>query len=463
MKLRAMFPVLLAAACLLGGCQSAPGSRLTVEEDADGGIAATCRIDRYDAPLTYTDVFAENGFSIRYDAAVSVPAVDALPLYTYQNGILTQTMLSELTTSLFGNQTVYAQRQTTKEEYADEYLSLRQLLESIKNNPDQSDGSAEEIEDEMAEVAEAMRNAPKEDSLRPVEVLLNENDGFRSFYGRAFVDDAEYDLSVTNTDDYFRLLFERGIGNRYVPISEYYPEADVSSDLVDGITKDDAQEIANAYFETLGVQDMALSGYAVGLNIGEAYSYEGPQSLENPLAHIFIYTRQIDGIPITYDCRDSAYQNEYAPLNYYDRLEIAVSQRGLEDIKWLGLMELGEKYEDDVPILSFEDVIACANNGLCCRYAADDSEDPYRAAEGDVTIGCSTGVRIDITKITFGYMQRFIPDENGTYDLIPVWDFFGDVTCSDDHDGSTENHDPQTSIITVNAMDGSIVDRDLGY
>ena len=43
--------------------------------------------------------------------------------------------------------------------------------------------------------------------------------------------------------------------------------------------------------------------------------------------------------------------------------------------------------------------------------------------------------------------------------LVPVWDFFGTQAFDD----ITIGQDGYQSLLTINAVDGSIIDRDLGY
>lgn len=57
-------------------------------------------------------------------------------------------------------------------------------------------------------------------------------------------------------------------------------------------------------------------------------------------------------------------------------------------------------------------------------------------------------VHYAVSKITLGYMRVRSMNAPDTYELIPVWDFF---------EGEFD------SLLTVNAIDGTIIDRDYGY
>lgn len=66
---------------------------------------------------------------------------------------------------------------------------------------------------------------------------------------------------------------------------------------------------------------------------------------------------------------------------------------------------------------------------------------------------------VTVRDIRLGYMRVLKQDEAGVGLLVPVWDFFGDV----DYENSRGFTNPDTSLLTINAVDGSIIDRSRGY
>ena len=73
----------------------------------------------------------------------------------------------------------------------------------------------------------------------------------------------------------------------------------------------------------------------------------------------------------------------------------------------------------------------------------------------------------NIRNIRFGYTRIYDPvSDNDTGLLVPVWDFFGGFD-SEDLDGSQTNRNSgersTQSFMTINAIDGSVIDRGLGY
>ena len=73
----------------------------------------------------------------------------------------------------------------------------------------------------------------------------------------------------------------------------------------------------------------------------------------------------------------------------------------------------------------------------------------------------------NIDRIVLGYARIYEPSTDAhTGIMIPVWDFFGSMTSESEYNGETESNtskDPNESFLTINAVDGSIIDRNLGY
>lgn len=49
-------------------------------------------------------------------------------------------------------------------------------------------------------------------------------------------------------------------------------------------------------------------------------------------------------------------------------------------------------------------------------------------------------------------------DNPNRYQLVPVWDFIGSRTIGQEYCNETND-----SLLTINAIDGTVIDRDYGY
>lgn len=105
---------------------------------------------------------------------------------------------------------------------------------------------------------------------------------------------------------------------------------------------------------------------------------------------------------------------------------------------------------ENVPLLSFERIMEIFRRQVFMGMYLDEGYDEtYR-----------------ITSIEFSYMRVKVQNSDEYY-LLPVWDFLGyveydwDMTPGDR--AVSQNFFRNMSILTINAIDGSIIDRNLGY
>ena len=74
---------------------------------------------------------------------------------------------------------------------------------------------------------------------------------------------------------------------------------------------------------------------------------------------------------------------------------------------------------------------------------------------------------MDIKDVRLGYTRIYDPGaDNTTGLLVPVWDFFGSREIHTEYEGEAIEYtigDKSMSHLTVNAVDGTIIDRSLGY
>ena len=82
----------------------------------------------------------------------------------------------------------------------------------------------------------------------------------------------------------------------------------------------------------------------------------------------------------------------------------------------------------------------------------------------------SAGVKrydLQVSRVTLGYMRIYDPGTDARSGLlVPVWDFFGKQSQDIEYEGqaySYENAYPYNSFLTINALDGTVIDRGLGY
>jgi hypothetical protein len=147
-------------------------------------------------------------------------------------------------------------------------------------------------------------------------------------------------------------------------------------------------------------------------------------------------------------------------VNFY----VIVNDSGIVEINWRSTgSELGEQISDNSELLSFDEIQQIAeqqfsNVNIDFSRGFDDESDFSNLIE----------MNLKIDEVTLGYARVELSDGGG-YVMIPAWDFFGSYTAiilADDKKSikySEQSEYYMQSYLTINAIDGSVIDRSLGY
>lgn len=168
--------------------------------------------------------------------------------------------------------------------------------------------------------------------------------------------------------------------------------------------------------------------------------------------YVFTYIRNVDHIPVTYTTTNCGVPETYGMLTDYEKCFVIVGNRGIEYVGYENPMQCGEMIQPSCELLPFSDISSVAQSIMPIKYDAIYSSPTY------------SSVTFTIDRITLGYMRVMVKDAANQYQLIPVWDFFGTGECTyPSNDTRTFNVSPNGSLLTINAMDGTVIDRSYGY
>ncbi len=257
-----------------------------------------------------------------------------------------------------------------------------------------------------------------------------------------------------------------------------------------GITKEDAANTAARTIEEMGIENFVMSDvicsyyYATEESFEEYYSARRelfqnggtevdlqylPLPKTDDFAYTFYFTPQIEGVPVEYvhnSLGATVVSIDGAPhLEFWDAelITVMVTEEGVVDFNWQNIGPTPAVKEDDVQILSTEEIQEIAKGILPLKLTDHDS---YFVEDflGDVVIDKITlslmRVVDDSALLQAEYVDPTTDQEpiklNGAdYEqmYIPVWDFMGHY----------EKLDKEMSFLTLNAIDGTAIDRNLGF
>lgn len=243
-----------------------------------------------------------------------------------------------------------------------------------------------------------------------------------------------------------------------------------SQTLGDNMSLDRATELATA-IATQIAPDLSLN--LVGEMRTEAYltaedtinpDGRGINAGTLPMAYKFDFTRVVGGIPITHIDSSGSGEDEshepYTDFYQYEWLGIAINDAGLAGVRYNSPYEIkGVWKPDSGELLSFEKIVGIAKTLLPLKFASRE-------------LSALELAEYQIHHIAFGYARVMMPNESNRCILIPVWDFFGTERFSyndgrqlnDPSEGRiVETNSIARSLLTLDAVTGVVIDRELGY
>ncbi len=164
------------------------------------------------------------------------------------------------------------------------------------------------------------------------------------------------------------------------------------------------------------------------------------------------FTRQIDGIPVTYTYNTGVSLDDSGSVSWpYETLDMIYNKEGLVYFNWSNPYQLEKLSDAQVFLLPFSDIQNVFEEMMLKKY-------------NDVFTDMDAQAEYQIEEVRLGYM-RVMEKGNATEGkMIPVWDFFGSerIYYADLKEPYVEEG-PYNSYLTINAMDGTIIDRGYGY
>lgn len=493
----------LAAALLLGllsGCIESSDSEILVEEK-EASPAKTIEnvegmdiADQVQVPERYqTQLTGSAGImNVTVDADFVIPEATGFKLKRVEGRDITQEDVDRQGEVLLDGQKL-TQRIYPEEELAggwtkDELLEMIRSLEEHLAKNGEGLGSEEQarIEEELVHLQNRLEFAPQTYETEEVEMVLSV-DANPSVRGDVVLNGLSYQYYAENNfyegDFWIQSSLDR-MNSYYTAEHDFIGMKLEGMDNPPSISKEEAIEKGNKLVNDLGLKYMKPAAWEHGLT-GDIL-YDENIMVVHKKAWILYYTRVVEGIPITYtndqgiSVRENNagvqmddYGNEAYPeqettaaiasgdadewFTYkawpYEGLQMVYDDQGLAGFNWsfpYSVTDLSDEYVFLMPFSEirtiFEEMITKKEE----NYIADYMDQVY----------------YHINEIRLGYMRVRDNDSPLTGTLIPVWDFFGTTEWYYPPGQAEEvaiNDALHQSLLTINAMDGSVVDREYGY
>ena len=430
----------------------------------------------------YTNSYVNDtgNITINFDAEVLIPATPNIPVAYVEESAISQQELDRLVEILFHGEQLYDISQPTKSDYEDHIVQIERSATDLTSDLAQSSGitNLEDLSDEADRLIEMYwkkwENAP--DIKAEVNDLDINGSDFRILGAKlgketyAQLIYAANSIEFTNFGTDFN--FERELPETAVPIDM---DADAPSEALE------AQQKALAFIEETGLEGVKLADIMYYEEIVEVFDSGTGEDISSYMKsgkvfYIASFERIVGDMSIDrayYKGTSSEDDSPYIPVAY-ETMDIWYEDGEIAQFLWKSPHKITEVTNESVQLqVDFDKAVELMLKQAYIQYA----DVAHYRDMGKII------VNVDGVELT---LARVLERNTGNYIVIPVWDFYGEVLLgSPGEEGSKMSSDKikredgyypfglsyleylydchQKSIITVNALDSSIINREYGY
>ena len=455
------------AVTLLSGCGAAQ-TNTPAETSVNQAMLLEKSAQPQESAYTFPEKFTgdwtgqEGKLTIHTDAQVVAELGTALPTATVEPREFNQEDVDNLLKVFLKGEPLYSHVQTKQE--------LQGHLDYI-NSPDWTSDPGKPSDPASLEARRKELNAwytaeiAKAPEEKPILHGFSDSDDPKWIGGTATVDGIKWEVSIRNDID-------GGWTAAYIERTDY-KYRDYSIQLPDA-SKEESIARGNALMQALGLQNFVLTD-------AQQWSVELPG--DNGIWRLY-YAPTVNGFPIAGARQDITQTHDgtvYQDYQYWDyackdsenpdtvswdleNILLDVGKNGVLRFAWTAPSTKPVVRQAESTLLPFEEIASIANTMLP-EVIVGPKETPL--TQLDQYNGFDTRMDVDITKVSLSLMRiRDKGSLQGT--IVPVWDFWG---TSDWYDAEPNaygyqekgmNYDFQP-MLTLNAVDGTVVDRQLGY
>ncbi|MGN0977146.1 MAG: DUF6034 family protein [Faecousia sp.] len=455
------------------GCKNtqAPAADLSQTEPAVSAQAGGAGfLSAMEVPERFTgDWTGVDGLvTVHMDATVSLPKTDAIPTAAVERRFFTQEEADRLREA-FTKCNPFYEEQLTKQ-YLQPTLERYYAMERGELPIDLDGGNTKEVLEQYIEnVKAAIEKAPDDSERIPADTTLRPDPKGtfdEQLTGWSEVDGNRVYIRITNDSNFGittqALAYREGYGYTNGCYCVDFHDFDNPPEL--SMTEADAIAMGDALMTSLGQESMVCEQimpvvYTSG-NGDEHYpTFHGEPSVLDS-GYEMRYVRTVNGFPIAYTGRGGSAtpDNEDIESWAYEEMTIYAAKDGIVYFYWMNPYTEPVVQTPDTALMDFGDI-----QDIFTKMIMVTNEDlkAQNSANGFVCLR-----NIDVYNVRLHLMR--IRDKYNTTEgtLVPVWDFYGiNKLQAEDRAYSKYVYEDgyDEIVLTLNAVDGTVIDRDLGY
>lgn len=441
---------------------SAPSASNTAQPSANSDAIKKA----VEAPDTFKDTYTnkKGDVTVTIDAKVEVPAVESIPAIAVKPSAFSQEFVDKFAAYFLKGAPVFTEEKVqTKEEIQTQIVHYQQEIEQIKNsNMENKDKEIREMERRIKEAEKRYQEAPEQRARTFATLQMNKNQNGQILDVVADLGkDAAARLNVYNSiskeSTYCGISFLNGGKGRY----DYRMGRNELSDEIPRGMKTSREEAEKKVLQCLldlGISDMQIDSASLATLYRDMNDYSDKEYLKTAKqCYVFSIQRLIGGVPV-YNIQGSTEnmtsdptvpapkEPEYTNVLGAERMVILVDDTGIIQFSWENPAETVSTISEHVNLKKYSEIIKRAKDNIFFKNYTDST----------------TKANIKITSIKLGMMRIMRKDKPGEYLLVPVWDFIGNREQIIDGKSDWLSFGDE-SYVTINAIDGSFINRSWGY
>ncbi len=494
----------LITALLFCACQPTPEKAVVVQKDSER-LLEDAQKDTANSPETSADVSLQEQYAIpetyqfeaqgadgllniHVDAQVVVPGTSAMPIYRVKKAQFSQGVVTALFGTLCGDAEMYVRSwERTKEQIQEEILQIKKGI-SEENQQFLDNGGLSGSEENIAMLEKQLKTAPETIVEERADGILREISEVQPVPDPGIEAGAEEPeetpppetITYLGLDAYER--YEEGINGtgRSINVQNrdnlaviFYTDfrnpgggvnfsssgtvailddtdidAEIQSEI--GLAPSEAEQMVQELLDKTGSEMVVDSIYLQ--DDEQKGSYDGIVRPAEQYAYKVYCVRTVDGLPCSYVAGGSepADGDMMAPYWMYESLHCQVNSEGIFDILWMCPLEIIETVNEDAQLKPFSEIQEIFEKMMGIKY---EPQAEYGGSEYD----------FEINRVTLSLHRVVEQDSNETGLLVPAWNFYGKLLMNASGEEYEKFEKLGESFMTINAIDGSIIDTQKGY
>lgn len=471
---KSAFAILTIVLCLCA-CQATPTKNAVVNKNQDylkdlNNLPVQNNMD--DIPKNVQESFELAKGKVTINSKVSLPNTNVFPIYKIKPRELTNDDIDKFVNIFFDGQPLYeASNEISKEEIAQQIIDLKQqLTETNFSDENVMESATNAIKEEIAALEKQYAGAKSQSELKDKSTNAhfietgedNVGKGYAKLKnGNAMAIQAFKNPSlkssfivVKNFDKLNKQFYEETREGLAMDLEITAPN---TTDNIPSSTVSFQQ--AQAQAEKI-LQDTKFSNFVLDYSGHKSEHLVYEEGANPEKFYFFTYAKVYGGIPATYVSVDHTeldynYNNvEYAESFPSETFEIVIDKDGnVQYVVWCYPEETIETIADNISLMPFNEIM---NKFKTHAKAIGNWNNMPEVVNKD----------IDIYEIQLSMFKSALKDNPNEYITIPVWNFFCTQNIAIyDNGNEYENKEDEfrRTLVTINAIDGSVINQLLGY